>query len=425
MIRITHKSHESEVIDIKTTFEAIVRENAAWLVAFVRRRVGESFAEDLAQEIWIRAFRGYGSFVDCGFGARPWLARIARNHIASRMSGRTEPLTLDDGLSEILEGDTSPEESYLERELVESVLKVIGTLPEPQREVLSLRYLKELTVEETAKALEIPIGSVKSRTYYALAAVRRAMGINEKENITMTCREAYKFLYVHAKNQLTGEKKAALEAHLASCESCRKVASALAKLVPTMTFAREDEQSHFSISFPELGLSYIGSTVFMKNHAKINEILRANSGNVPDDMWIYNTGYSGSTENHLAEFDSEGREIGVELIQNGGMVRVRQTHMESVAPSQWFISAMLYEDEHPCGSVEQSVEAPSLYVGKLHNYFGCAVKSALYQAISSDATNIRIRRGNGVVDCGTYSFAYVDRYVAADEGIALEYTFNR
>lgn len=54
---------------------------------------------------------------------------------------------------------------------------------------------------------------------------------------------------------------------------------------------------------------------------------------------------------------------------------------------------------------------------------GQAVKSALYQAIPANAENIRIKRGNGVIDCGTYKFAYVDRYVTEEERISLDYSF--
>ena len=48
----------------------------------------------------------------------------------------------------------------------------------------------------------------------------------------------------------------------------------------------------------------------------------------------------------------------------------------------------------------------------------------MYVAIPAHAKNIRIKRGNGVIDCGTFKFAYVDRYVAEDEQIALDFTYT-
>ena len=75
------------------------------------------------------------------------------------------------------------------------------------------------------------------------------------------------------------------------------------------------------------------------------------------------------------------------------------------------------------GYIRSSKEAPNLYYGSFNNSLGGNAKSALYQAITKDAENIRIKRGNGVIDCNTYKFAYVDRYVTDEETMRLEYSF--
>jgi hypothetical protein len=48
----------------------------------------------------------------------------------------------------------------------------------------------------------------------------------------------------------------------------------------------------------------------------------------------------------------------------------------------------------------------------------------LFHAVPKEAENIRIKRGNGVHDCSTCKFAYVDRYVADDDRIRLDYSFQ-
>ena len=48
----------------------------------------------------------------------------------------------------------------------------------------------------------------------------------------------------------------------------------------------------------------------------------------------------------------------------------------------------------------------------------------MIQMIPAEAENIRIKKGNGVIDCGGYKAVYADRYVGADETIWLEYTFT-
>jgi hypothetical protein len=73
---------------------------------------------------------------------------------------------------------------------------------------------------------------------------------------------------------------------------------------------------------------------------------------------------------------------------------------------------------------KESKEAPGLFYGSMTNNLGVDAKSMLFHAVPKEAENIRIKRGNGVHDCGTYQFAYVDRYVADDDRIRLDYSFQ-
>ena len=73
-----------------------------------------------------------------------------------------------------------------------------------------------------------------------------------------------------------------------------------------------------------------------------------------------------------------------------------------------------------------SEEAPGLFLGDAGETFnvGTPMKTMRYQAVPANAKNIKIRRGNGVIDCDTYRFAYSDRFICDDDKIALEYTFE-
>ena len=96
-------------------------------------------------------------------------------------------------------------------------------------------------------------------------------------------------------------------------------------------------------------------------------------------------------------------------------------------PINWGCTVYYNEKEDTSwksANIKKSESAPNLYEAKTLNYFGSNVKSALYVALPEKATNIRMIRGNGVLDCGKYKFLYVDRYVTADEGIFAECTFN-
>ena len=80
-----------EVICIKQAFESVVAENTAWLYRYVRQRLrNPTIAEDLTQEIWIKAFRAYPSYTESG-QLRGWLLRIAKNTINSYYSASKQP----------------------------------------------------------------------------------------------------------------------------------------------------------------------------------------------------------------------------------------------------------------------------------------------------------------------------------------------
>ena len=82
---------------MKSPFDAVVEENTAWLYRFVRNRVGcRETAEDIVQEVWLRAFRVYDSYVEDG-RIRHWLSRIARNLICNAVKRCINKIVLPDG----------------------------------------------------------------------------------------------------------------------------------------------------------------------------------------------------------------------------------------------------------------------------------------------------------------------------------------
>jgi RNA polymerase sigma-70 factor (ECF subfamily) len=78
-----------------------------------------------------------------------------------------EPLGDDDLLDSIPAAPPSPPNH--DTEALHAVLK---TLPTPQREVLLMRFLDDMSLDEIATALDVPVGTVKSRLHHALAALR-------------------------------------------------------------------------------------------------------------------------------------------------------------------------------------------------------------------------------------------------------------
>jgi len=131
-------------------------------------------AEDAAQEGFVKAFRALDRFrLDADF--RPWLLRIVANEARNRVrsSGRRHQLELR--LSEgFRPGDAapSPEAVAVAHDERRRLLAMVNALSDDDRLVIASRYFLELSGEETAAALGIPEGTVKSRLSRALARLR-------------------------------------------------------------------------------------------------------------------------------------------------------------------------------------------------------------------------------------------------------------
>ena len=130
-----------------------------------------SAAEDIVQEAFLRAWKGYAN---CRGNEKSWLLAIVRNcfhdwaHTNKRFVIQADPL---EQISQ-LAGDDEPEELLL-RALDMAVLRdTIISLPEPFRETLVLRELEELSYREIAALTGTPIGTVMSR----LARARDMLG---------------------------------------------------------------------------------------------------------------------------------------------------------------------------------------------------------------------------------------------------------
>jgi RNA polymerase sigma-70 factor (ECF subfamily) len=165
-----------------TAFESLVRahQDVAFRTAWVASG-GADDADDAAQEAFMKAYAALSRF-RAGAPFRPWLLTIVANEARNRRrsAGRRAALTLRAPDPSGGEADIgSPEALVLERERRASLLDAVEGLPAPDREVISYRYLLQLTEAETAAALGIPVGTVKSRLSRALDRLRVAVTTQE------------------------------------------------------------------------------------------------------------------------------------------------------------------------------------------------------------------------------------------------------
>ena len=136
-------------------------------------------AEDAAQEGFVKAHRALGRFRP-GEPLRPWLLTIVANEARNRRraAGRRTALTLRAAGEEHHPGGAapSPEAALLAGERRAALLAALGRLRDDDRLVIGCRYLLELSEAETAAALGVPQGTVKSRLSRSLARLRAELG---------------------------------------------------------------------------------------------------------------------------------------------------------------------------------------------------------------------------------------------------------
>jgi RNA polymerase sigma-70 factor (ECF subfamily) len=167
-------------------FEPIVTtyRSRAYQFAFTMTR-NHHDALDLSQEAFVRAFRNLKRY-DTSRRFLPWFLRILRNLCLTsidkrqRLPANPGPVESDEVLQFIPAPSPGPDARAARRDLAEEIAKAMETLSPAQREVLHLRHFEDLSYEEIADCLGIPVGTVMSRLFHGrrkLAEVLRRRGV--------------------------------------------------------------------------------------------------------------------------------------------------------------------------------------------------------------------------------------------------------
>ena len=136
-------------------------------------------AEDLVQETYAKALRGFPSFAP-GTNFRAWIFRIMRNAFLNSRTGlAARTVTLDDdqaGEVELAQATVdTPETIYFEQSNQEAIREAIENLPVAFRETLLLADVEEMSYREIAETLGVPEGTVMSRLARARKLLRTAL----------------------------------------------------------------------------------------------------------------------------------------------------------------------------------------------------------------------------------------------------------
>jgi RNA polymerase sigma-70 factor (ECF subfamily) len=198
--RLLERYRQGEVGAFERLIERYRLEVFHFLVRFVRDRAA---AEDLFQETFLQIHLSAESF-DTDRRFKPWLFTIAankaRDHLRRSIRRSAAPLSAsvtggrsgggsggggDEGASfvDLMQADVpQPADQAAAAELGHRVRAVVDQMPEHLREVLTLAYFQQLPYKEIAQALEVPLGTVKSRLHAAVAHFGSAWKKVSEEN---------------------------------------------------------------------------------------------------------------------------------------------------------------------------------------------------------------------------------------------------
>jgi RNA polymerase sigma-70 factor (ECF subfamily) len=164
-----------------TTFEDLAMPLFDQLYNFARWLTQDTVeAEDLVQETYTKALRGFSSF-QLGTNFRAWMYRILRNSFLSSRTGLKTMVAIDEETDEKLlpAENTTPESILIAQASRETVQQALADLPVPFREILLLCEVEEMSYQEISETLAIPIGTVMSRLSRARKALRGSLAKND------------------------------------------------------------------------------------------------------------------------------------------------------------------------------------------------------------------------------------------------------
>jgi RNA polymerase sigma factor (sigma-70 family) len=167
-------------------FAVVYEHHLADIVRYLRRHLGDQAAEDAAAEVFVRALRRADSVELCDGSPLPWLYGIAANVIAERRRAETRRLqALERLASQPAAVASGPGQ---DSELDPALMRALRNLKQIDRETLLLIAWGELTYEQTARALNVPVGTVRSRVSRARVqlnpAVARPMPASDTPLVT-------------------------------------------------------------------------------------------------------------------------------------------------------------------------------------------------------------------------------------------------
>jgi RNA polymerase sigma-70 factor (ECF subfamily) len=175
---VDDRTQEDELLAIRcqlgerAAFDDLIRRWNDPLWRYVRRLAGsDESASDILQDAWLRVLRGIPRLRQPA-KLRPWLFGIARRAAMDRLRDQyARPADTNVDMADLPASEST---DAIEEDLA-AMHQELSRLPLIEREVLTLFYLKDLSLDDVGDVLDVPVGTVKSRLFRARHLLRREL----------------------------------------------------------------------------------------------------------------------------------------------------------------------------------------------------------------------------------------------------------
>jgi RNA polymerase sigma-70 factor (ECF subfamily) len=174
---LVHKARQGD----KEAFTELYESHFDKIYRYMVMKIGnKAEAEDMTQQVFIRAYESIGSYQWQGIPFSAWLFRIAHNQIVDfiRKASKKPTVPLDESLPIV--GDSNPQMEVEVKLNMEQVTMAARQLTKAQREVISLRFAGGLSISEVASAMHKSEGAIKALQHSAILALRKALRAGEQ-----------------------------------------------------------------------------------------------------------------------------------------------------------------------------------------------------------------------------------------------------
>jgi len=162
-------------------FDVLVERYQKQVFALAYRLGGDyDEARDMAQEAFIRI---YGELAQYDQQRRffPWMYRVAHNTCINMLRKRPAASAPLESIYDVSAGDAASADSYEQLELTDALNRALQSLPQKYRSPLVLKYLSDMSYQEIAQQLGLPVSTVETRLFRARAMLKKALAAYDSD----------------------------------------------------------------------------------------------------------------------------------------------------------------------------------------------------------------------------------------------------